>query len=187
MSLFVDKYRIESNHLKDHDYSSEGDYSVTMCLQDRPHLFGSVENRQMVLSESAKIAEAHWQNLESMFKNVSLGDYVFMPDHMHGIISIRKKSDKTLHDMVCAFKSKTSIALNRMQNKPGRKLWQDGFYDRIIRGEIEYFFVTEYILNNPLVYEKGKEEKEWYELFEERNNRNNNINTNNTNPPKTNL
>jgi hypothetical protein len=88
---------------------------------------------------------------------------------MHGIIKINKKSNKSLYDMVCAFKSKAAIAVNRLENKPGRKLWQDGFYDRIIRGDIEYFFVTEYILNNPLVYKEGMKEKEWYELFEERN------------------
>ena len=170
MTLFADKYRSESARLKDHDYSSEGDYSVTICLHNRPQMFGRVENRQMFSSESARITEAHWTNLESMFKNISLGDYIFMPDHMHGIISIRKKSDKTLHEMIGAFKSKTTIALNKMHNQPGRKVWQEGFYDRVIRGEIEYFFVTEYILNNPLVYEKGREEKEWYELFEERNN-----------------
>jgi REP element-mobilizing transposase RayT len=169
MTLYNNKYRTESNHLKNHDYSSEGDYFVTICIKNRINLFGVVENRKIIKSKAGETAEACWKDLNKQFNNVLLGDYVFMPDHMHGIIKINKKSNKSLYDMVCAFKSKAAIAVNRLENKPGRKLWQDGFYDRIIRGDLEYFFVTEYILNNPLVYKEGMKEKEWYELFEERN------------------
>ncbi len=168
MSLYNNKYRIESNHLKEYDYSSEGDYSVTICLDKRHNFFGSIKDRKMFLSDAGKAATACWIELKSKFENIALGDFMFMPDHMHGIIRIGRKTGKTLHDMICVFKSKSTIAINKLQQKPGRKFWQEGFYDRIIRGEFEYFFASEYILNNPMVYEPGMEEKEWYELFEER-------------------
>jgi putative transposase len=168
MTLFQNKYRVESAHLKDYDYSSEGDYYVTICLEKRRELFGNVKDKNVILSKPGLAAEKEWKNLPVTFKNISLGDFVFMPDHMHGIINIRKKTQKTLHEMIRVFKSKAGIEINKILNTPGRKIWQKSFRDRIIRDEFEYFFVSEYILNNPLVYESGREQKEWYELFEER-------------------
>jgi putative transposase len=169
MSLYQNKYRVEPAHLKDYDYSSEGEYYVTICTENKRNLFGRVEAKKMVLNHAGYSTAECWKYLAEDFRNISLGDFIIMPDHMHGIIRINKKSIKTLHDMIRVFKSKSGIKINRINGTPGYKPWQPGFYDRIIRGEIEYFFVTAYILNNPLVYELGKEVKEWYELFEERN------------------
>ncbi len=180
MSLFQNKYRIETAHLKDYDYSSEGDYYVTICTNNKQNIFGFVEDKRMVLNPAGIATGEHWQHLPEDFKNITLGDFVIMPDHMHGIIRINKKTVKTLHNMIRVFKSKSGIQINRINGTQGSKPWQTGFYDRVIRGEIEYFFVTEYILNNPLVYEFGKEGKEWYELFEERNNQQNKQNNNET-------
>ncbi len=175
MSLFQNKYRVEPAHLKDYHYSSEGEYYVTICTENKRNLFGCVESKQMVLNPAGTAVAECWTRLTEDFKNISLGDFVVMPDHMHGIIRINKKLVKTLHDMIRVFKSKSGIQINKISGTPGLKPWQSGFYDRIIRGEIEYFFVTEYILNNPIVYELGKEAKEWYELFEERNSLNNKV------------
>lgn len=175
MTLFKNKYRVESAHLKDYDYASEGDYYVTIDVKDFKSILGQVKNKQMVLSPLGVAVENAWKELPERFKNIKLGDFIIMPNHMHGIINIRKKTNKTLHDMVRAFKSISAIEINKARNKSGGKVWQSKYYDHIIRGEIEYFFITEYILNNPLVYEEGKGTKEWYELFEERNNQNKKI------------
>lgn len=172
MTLFQKKYRIESAHLKDYDYASEGDYYVTIDVEDFKSILGQVQDKRISLSLAGEAVEKAWTELPKRFKNTTLGDYIFMPNHMHGIIRIRKKTNKGLHDIVRAFKSISGIAVNKIRNTPGAKVWQTGFNDSIIRGEIQYFFVTEYILNNPLVYEEGKGTKEWYELFEERNKQN---------------
>jgi REP element-mobilizing transposase RayT len=170
MTLFQKKYRVESAHLKDYDYASEGDYYVTIDVLDFKSILGRVEDKRIILSELGAAVENAWKGLPERFKNITLGDFIIMPNHMHGIIRIRKKTNKTLHDMVRAFKSISAIAINKIRNTPGTKIWQSKYYDSIINGEIKYFFITEYILNNPLVYEDGKGTKEWYELFEERNN-----------------
>jgi putative transposase len=168
MALFQNKYRIESAHLKDYDYSSQGEYYVTIDIEGNKNILGIVKGQKMFLSQAGIAAEQTWKQLPGMYKNIELGDFVFMPDHMHGIISIREKADKNLHAMIRAFKSKSAIEINRILGTPGGKAWQAGYYDRIIRNEYEYFFVSEYILNNPLVYEEGKGQREWYDLYEER-------------------
>lgn len=49
----------------------------------------------MVLNDFGQIANDEWINLQSRFQNVELGEFVIMPNHMHGIISI---TDVTVND-----------------------------------------------------------------------------------------
>ena len=44
MTLFKNKYRIESTRLKGWDYRNPGYYFVTICTKNRNHYFGAVEN-----------------------------------------------------------------------------------------------------------------------------------------------
>lgn len=89
-----------------------------------------------------------------------------MPDHIHAIINIVKPGGKTLSAIVQSLKSRTTIAHNKFHATPGDKIWQEDYYDRIIRTDVEYFFVSEYIKNNPLKAETALQEKEWFELLE---------------------
>lgn len=164
MTLFQNKYRIETAHLNGYDYSSEGYYYITICLNDRnTNLFGSVKEQKIILSKAGDIAEDEWKRLPATFSNIELGEYIFMPEHLHGIIRIITKSSKSLHVMLRAFKSKSAIAINKLLGMPGGKVWQPGYYDRVIRNEKEFLSIAEYIKNNPFVYRQGKEEEEWKE------------------------
>lgn len=51
MTLFNNKYRIESTRLKGWDYGSEGSYFVTICTEDRINLFGCVIEGKMELNQ----------------------------------------------------------------------------------------------------------------------------------------
>ena len=44
MTLFQNKYRIESTRFKGWNYASEGSYFITICTRDRYNLFGRVVN-----------------------------------------------------------------------------------------------------------------------------------------------
>ena len=168
MTLFNKKFRIESTRLKDHDYSSVGDYYVTICVGVDYGLFGSVEHGVMCLNGAGETAKQIWETLPADFNNITLGDFIIMPDHMHGVINIVKQSNKTLFDMVGAFKSKSSKDIGTATGIKWGEVWQKGFYDRIIRNEYEYYFVSEYIKNNPLKTDPDNYYKEWYELIEVR-------------------
>ena len=165
MALFKNKYRVESVHLQNYDYSSEGYYYVTICLNDRnTNTFGNIKEQKMVLSDIGVIVEEEWKRLPITYPNIELGEYIFMPEHMHGVIKIVKKTEKSLHLILRAYKSKSAIAINKARGTPGEKVWQSGYYDRVIRNEKEYLSISEYIKNNPIAYEQGKEEEEWKEL-----------------------
>ncbi len=54
----------QSIRLKGYDYSSSGLYFITICVQNRAHLFGKIENRKMVLNDAGKMIQTEWINLK---------------------------------------------------------------------------------------------------------------------------
>ncbi|MBK8700484.1 MAG: hypothetical protein IPN29_13520 [Saprospiraceae bacterium] len=77
-----------SMRLKDYDYSSPGYYFITICCQNKRHVFGKIENGCMILNEFGKIADEEWKKLPERFPNMNLDVFQIMPDHMHAIIAL---------------------------------------------------------------------------------------------------
>ena len=73
--------------------------------------------------------------------------YVVMPDHIH--VLVKPSKGYFLHELVHSWKSFTA---NRLQHEGGRegKVWQEDYFDRIMRDEAEFLEKAQYILNNPL-------------------------------------
>ena len=89
MTLFKNKYRIESMRLKGWDYAATGWYFVTLCTRGRECFFGDVKEGEMHLSEIGDIVAEEWQRTETIRPNVGLDEWVVMPNHIHGIIVIK--------------------------------------------------------------------------------------------------
>ena len=53
-----------------------------------------IENGTIQLNEFGKIAADEWANTPNIRPNVSLGAYIIMPNHMHGILEITYKKSK---------------------------------------------------------------------------------------------
>lgn len=69
-------------------------YFITICTQDRIHHFGNVVNEEMYLSDIGKLAQKFWAEIPEHFPFVILGEFIIMPDHMHGILIINKPIEK---------------------------------------------------------------------------------------------
>ena len=87
---FQNKYRIASARLHNWDYSSNGAYFITICTQNKEHYFGTINDGKMVLSEIGKLVEQFWIEIPNQFLFIELGNFVIMPNHVHGIIIINK-------------------------------------------------------------------------------------------------
>lgn len=83
-----------SIRLKGYDYSQAGLYFITICCQDRAHLFGNIENGEMKLNAFGKIAWEEWLATEKIRKNCKIHESIVMPNHIHGIIEILYPSEK---------------------------------------------------------------------------------------------
>ena len=82
------KHHRHSTRKRGYDYSSSGAYFITAVVQDRLCLFGTVKRDGVHLSDIGEIARECWVDLPFHFPYVELDEFVFMPDHMHGIIFI---------------------------------------------------------------------------------------------------
>ncbi|NUQ22746.1 MAG: transposase [Saprospiraceae bacterium] len=77
-----------STRLKGYDYSRPGAYFVTACTYKRKCIFGEIKQGQMVLNEFGLIAQDQWFKLPERFPHIELGEFIVMPNHIHGIIII---------------------------------------------------------------------------------------------------
>ncbi|MFN8344393.1 MAG: transposase [Spirosomataceae bacterium] len=90
---FKGKYRNESARLQNWDYGRDAPYFITICTKDRVHHFGEIENNKMKLSHQGVIADLLWYEIKNHAKNVILGEFVVMPNHIHGILIIDGNDD----------------------------------------------------------------------------------------------
>ena len=90
MTRFQNKYRIASARDQWWDYGWNGAYYITICTQNREHFFGEIVDKKMNLSETGVIADIFWNTICQHHKFVELGDFVVMPNHIHGILILNK-------------------------------------------------------------------------------------------------
>ena len=77
-----------SIRLRSYDYSQYGTYFVTLCVQGRECLFGSIHNDMMEANNAGTAVQDVWTGLEKRFPNATLDVFVVMPNHFHGIVLI---------------------------------------------------------------------------------------------------
>ncbi len=90
--LYKNKYRVQSARLQSWDYSSSGEYFITICAKNHRHYFGEIKNGKMILSNVGVIADILWYEIKNHAKNVELDAFVVMPNHIHGILVLNSNS-----------------------------------------------------------------------------------------------
>jgi REP-associated tyrosine transposase len=67
--------------LKAYDYSQAGGYFVTLCTYSKELYFKNYPALK-------DIVENEWENISERYTTIELGDFILMPNHLHGIIII---------------------------------------------------------------------------------------------------
>ena len=150
--------------LKKYDYSGPGAYYVTekrMRILSRIIVGRGLAPAGIDLSEYGRIAEQQLFLLEKRYSFVKIDKYVVMPDHIHVIVILKEYAAgasprPTLFDILCVYKSLTTRAC-KQAGFGYRKLFQDSFYEHIIRNRQDYEETWEYIQNNPARWIEKKE------------------------------
>ena len=92
--LFNNKYRIPSARLQNWNYASEAMYFVTICTKNMKNYFGEINGSMQIKTLQAtkmgEIACSEWYRTLELRPdmNLELGEFVVMPNHIHGIIMI---------------------------------------------------------------------------------------------------
>ena len=165
---FKRKYRVSSNRLRNYDYRNPGAYFITICVRNMNKVLGEVLNGEIILTEVGGIAWTCWKDLPNHY-NCVLDEYVFMPNHMHGVILISSLAVETgfkpvstkihsLSEIIRGFKTFSTRHINSVLGITGKTFWQPRFYDHIIRSDAELNIIREYIRDNPVKWENGEEE-----------------------------
>ena len=148
------------NRLKNFDYAQTGCYFVTLCTQNRQHLFEmentvTSDNLCIIPPISNQIIHKWIKATENKFKTIKFEKYVIMPDHLHFIIKISERhTGRSIPDVMKFFKTMTTNEyIHNVKNNIlppfNKKLWQKSYYDHIIRNHNDYNEIWEYIDNNP--------------------------------------
>lgn len=90
MKKFQNKYRIQSSRMPGWDYARGGKYYVTIITRNRICCFGDVVNNEMRLNEMGKIVDDLWLQIPNHFENTFLDEHVVMPNHIHGIVVMKR-------------------------------------------------------------------------------------------------
>lgn len=73
---------------KNWDYRTSGNYFITICSRNKIPYFGENKNGKIILSEIGMIAQDYWLQIPKHFPNICLGEFIVMPDHIHGILMV---------------------------------------------------------------------------------------------------
>ena len=146
------------------DYSGEGTYFLTLCSKDRKSLFSRIVGRGI-----PDAPEVHLSNYGNCVKDALLfliekhpemvfHHWVIMPNHVHILVSLQQScapgtgASGMPHPTNAAI-PKLISSLKRFTNrKTGQDLWQNGYYDHIIRDEADFLKRWQYIENNPAAW-----------------------------------
>ncbi|STZ09240.1 Transposase and inactivated derivatives [Moraxella caprae] len=150
--------------LQHYDYTNHSYYFITICCINRLHLFGYVIDNQMILNDCGKIAHDTWLYNQNKRQNIQLHNFIIMPNHIHAIIEIKEQltnihQDKfisqsnTIGSIIRGYKSSVSSQLKHIFN---HSVWQKNYYEHIIRNEQSYQMISEYISNNPALWEQDR-------------------------------
>ena len=158
--------------LPDWDYASSAWYFLTICTHHRISIFGRIVDDLMVLNALGRIADEEWKRSPEIRKQLGLDAYVIMPNHMHGIVILRREDDhirrdspqpsvgahggaplqrppRSLGSFVAGFKARVTKRINQHRRTPGTPVWQRGYFDHIVRDQRDLDRIRSYILHNP--------------------------------------
>lgn len=181
-NLYNNKYRIPSTRAKWWDYRSSATYFITICTKHMKHLFGYIKNGEMHLNTLGAFAHKCFEEIPDHFPFAQIINFIIMPNHVHGLIQI-KKTDESIHpvlnpepdstsssnkdesksfispkkgslaSIVRSYKSAVTKYANENDFPCG---WQERFHDHIVRNGGQLKRISDYISYNPRQWDKDK-------------------------------
>jgi putative transposase len=168
--------RRHSVRLHEFDYSKPCVCFLTICANRNRLLFGSISGNSVTLNATGRMVETCWLELPKHMAGIKLSEHIVMPNHVHGIVILQSDpiaADRRLGNkrdasgthkfgalvpssiqvVVGSFKSAATKRIRERLGEPALKVWQRGFYERIIWNEKAYHAAIHYIRSNPARWE----------------------------------
>ncbi len=160
------------------DYGTAGSYFITVCVKDMALRFGVVQDGKACLNPLGTLVKTCLLETSAHFDGIEIDSYIVMPNHVHAICviwdpGVEPESDpdprdpgvpfawvrmlpkessgppkRALATVVGSFESAVSRRA-RQEGLINGRLWQRGYFERIIRNERELIDKRRYIAENP--------------------------------------
>jgi putative transposase len=118
-------------------YVGQASYFVTLCCEERRHVFSNAASAMRLIEITRGHAGAY---------RFAVHAYCVMPDHFH-LLAVGLEPASDLLGFVKNVKQTSS---REYLKKSGQQLWQKKFYDRILRERDNFDGVAAYIWMNPV-------------------------------------
>lgn len=143
--------------LKNYNYANVGYYFITICIKNRECILSKItlnnKNEHIsTLTNEGEIVNKYITEIEKIYTNVILDEYIIMPNHIHMILIIQSNKNITISKIIQQFKGIITKEL-------GYSTWQKLFYEHIIRDNEEYIKIKQYIKDNVSNWEDDIEYK----------------------------
>ena len=151
-------YNRKDPRLKGYDYSTTGAYFLTICTQHRKNILSTIVGEGSPLpqlSRYGKIADKWINKIPEKYQEISLDNYVIMPNHIHILLSIIKEDGRgnpspTVYAAIGWLKYHITKEINQARGTVGQKIFQRSFFDHIVRNRNDYNEIYKYIFENPM-------------------------------------
>lgn len=179
--VFKGKYRISSIRLEGYDYGTDGAYFITICSHKRKERFSKILNGKIFLSPLGEIIQEEIIQTSIVRQFVTVDEFVVMPNHVHLIVFIHQDSKEPDHllekgadlyfpenyrnqfgpqrrnlaSVMIGFKG--MVTRRAMKAGLGTPVWQERYYEHIIRNKRELERIRMYVKENPFQWEWDEE------------------------------
>ncbi|MDZ7933643.1 MAG: transposase [Emticicia sp.] len=172
------KHNRHSIRLRGYDYSQDGWYFITICVNDFKEVFGEITNNIFTPNKWGTIVETNLkETIEVRGGKTSIDTFQIMPNHLHLIIVIGDKENlpniagfpntdseltqfgspiSNLGSIIRGIKGRITSQIQLNERVTDLKLWQRNYYEHIIRDANELKRIRKYIENNPYNWQKDK-------------------------------
>ena len=174
-----------SIRLRNVDYSSIGQYFVTICAFQMRCLFGKIDGDTVILNVIGRIALDCWRDIPAHFSHVELDPFVVMPNHVHGILTISRGPVKgrlpladghgypvplqnldvaerfqhptvgSVPTIIRSYKGAVTYNARQCLKRASLQVWQSNYYERVLRDGDEFSKASRYIFENPIKWGRG--------------------------------
>jgi REP element-mobilizing transposase RayT len=101
-------------------------YFLTFCTFDRRCVLSDAETAEMVRTQLRRSSEDH---------GIAVSAYCAMPDHIH-LLAAGLTDQSNVKHFIERSKQHTGFAF---KHQTGERLWQEGYYDHVLREEDDRF------------------------------------------------
>ncbi len=154
------------------DYRSCYAYFVTICVRDRLPVFGEVVDDAMKYSRRGVVARDCWTEIPRHHPHVTLDGFIVMPNHVHGVLLFEGDApvvatpasplpstpgtstptgpaSGSIGAVIGSYKSAVTRAINRLRPGAATNLWQQNYYEHVVRHDCALDRIREYMQLNP--------------------------------------